>query len=302
MSTAATAGPTKTLASRPARAHRISIAILGALVVVFAVLFALRGIHYYPLSGAARVASPLHRELKPSGATGRLLGVFGTGLFLLIYLYAVRKRWPWLAKRGKTKNWLDYHILLGLTVPVVITFHSAFKLQGIAGLAYWIMMAVVVSGIVGRYFYGRIPRKLDQAEMSYEEIEGMRAELAAQLGAQKMFPEEALRPLFALPPIDEVQAMPILRALFLIVKLDLRRPYVMWQLRRRVGDQAANHAELNRALELVKKQAALSKDVLFLSKMQQLFHLWHVVHRPFSYTLAAMALLHIAVVLFLGYY
>jgi len=31
-----------------------------------------------------------------------------------MYLYPLRKKWKWLSKKGKTKNWLDYHVLMGL--------------------------------------------------------------------------------------------------------------------------------------------------------------------------------------------
>jgi hypothetical protein len=32
------------------------------------------------------------------------------------------------------------------------------------------------------------------------------------------------------------------------------------------------------------------------------FHLWHVVHRPFSYTFALLAVIHIALVVMMGYF
>jgi hypothetical protein len=59
---------------------------------------------------------------------------------------------------------------------------------------------------------------------------------------------------------------------------------------------------VSRALTAIRKQAALSKDALFLGKVQQMFKLWHVVHRPFSYSLAIMATLHIMAIMFLGYF
>ena len=59
---------------------------------------------------------------------------------------------------------------------------------------------------------------------------------------------------------------------------------------------------MSQALAAIRKQAALSKDALFLGKVQQMFRLWHVIHRPFSYSLAIMATLHILVVVFLGYF
>jgi hypothetical protein len=31
------------------------------------------------------------------------------------------------------------------------------------------------------------------------------------------------------------------------------------------------------------------------------FHLWHVIHRPFSYSFALLAVIHIAVVTMMGY-
>jgi hypothetical protein len=31
------------------------------------------------------------------------------------------------------------------------------------------------------------------------------------------------------------------------------------------------------------------------------FHLWHVIHRPFSYSFAILSILHVTVVLLLGY-
>jgi hypothetical protein len=45
----------------------------------------------------------------------------------------------------------------------------------------------------------------------------------------------------------------------------------------------------------------IRQAVLFLSKIRQLFHLWHVVHRPFSYALVVLAVLHVFVVIFLGF-
>jgi hypothetical protein len=52
---------------------------------------------------------------------------------------------------------------------------------------------------------------------------------------------------------------------------------------------------------VARKQAKLSKRILFLSRTGQVFKLWHVVHRPFSYAFAVLALLHIGLALYMGY-
>jgi len=284
------------------RRHRLWIMLGAAAGIVTAITLCVNGLSYYILSADARFASPKHAALKPSGTIGNALGIVGGVLLMLMYLYPLRKKWKWLSKKGKTKNWLDYHILMGLAGPVLITFHSSFKLRGVAGFAYWSMIAVVASGIVGRYLYNRIPRKLDAVEMSVDEAEQLCANLARQIRAQNVLTEEELDPLLALPSLDEVRAMPLGKALVVIVALDVRRTWTIWRLRWKVGAHVAGHADVSRALTAIRKQAALSKDALFLAKVRQMFRLWHVIHRPFSYSLAIMATLHIMAVVFLGYF
>ena len=96
--------------------------------------------------------------------------------------------------------------------------------------------------------------------------------------------------------------MPLGKALVVIVALDVRRAWTIWRLRWKVGAHVAGHADVKGALTAIRKQAALSKDALFLGKVRQMFRLWHVIHRPFSYSLAIMATLHIMAVVFLGYF
>ncbi len=301
MSTISRALPGASEAAK-AKRHGIWIALCALAGIGLAVTLAIHGAGYYILPAKGRLISPLHPQLKPSGTLGHPIGIFGGVLLGLMFLYPLRKRWKWLSKRGKTKNWLDYHILMGLTAPVVITFHSALKLQGIAGAAYWVMMAVVASGIVGRYLYRRIPRKLGAVEMSLEEIQEQCAALTRDLQAQTLLTESDLRPLLALPSIEEVRGMPLLKALVVMIRLDLRRALLFPRLRWKTRSASAARGDLRRVLRAAKRQASLSKDALFLSRIQRLFHLWHVIHRPFSYSLVVFGLLHIVVVMYLGYY
>src|ERR1019366_6159983 len=168
------------------RRHRLWIQLGIAAGTLATIALCVYGLSYYILPADARPLSPRHDALKPSGRIGNALGIVGGVLFLLMYLYPLRKRWRWLSMKGKTKNWLDYHILMGLVGPVLITFHSSFKLSGVAGCAYWCMIAVVLSGIVGRYLYGRIPRKLGAVEMSVDEAERLCADLKQQIRAQSV--------------------------------------------------------------------------------------------------------------------
>jgi hypothetical protein len=295
------------------RRHRAWLALgAGATVVLIVVLF-LYGMDYYLTDQAHRPFSPKHAQLKPSGTVGLRLGNLGLVMFFLIYLYPLRKRWFWLGTKGQTRHWLDYHVLFGIAAPLIITFHSAFKTHGFAGMAYWVMIALALSGIVGRYFYAQIPRRLGEAEMSLNELAEVNLRLRERLDSQRLFPPHLVDSLFRMPAAEEVRNMPLGRALFWMVWLDLSRPAAAWKLRRWAqrwlrGRQPAGEIipsrcrELREAVSALSRGAALAKRALFLSRAQRVFSLWHAVHRPFSISLALLVVIHVTLVLLLGFY
>jgi hypothetical protein len=295
------------------RAHRIRLVCGYVLAIAVIVGLAVYGFDYYTLGSADRPFSPKHHLLRPSGAIGIKLGFMGLTMFLAIFVYPLRKKWPWLSRQGSSKHWLDIHVLLGLTAPFIIALHSAFKFRGFAGMAFWIMVAVSLSGVIGRYLYAQIPRRLNSAEMSAKELQDVQAGLAEQLKQQRLLPEEDLRLLLRLPSPERVQEMSIVFALGYMMVLDVGRAFRIAKLRRRAlalserfttlgGFLRTRHASLERAVSTARAEAATAKRILFLSRSQQVFHLWHVVHKPFSYSFALLAIIHIVVVMMMGFF
>jgi hypothetical protein len=293
-------------------AHRTRLRTAAATAVVTLVALAVYGWDYYLLGAAERPFSPKHELLKPSGTIGIKLGIAGLALFLMIFLYPLRKRIKWLGRIGSAKHWLDFHIIAGLTAPVLIAFHASFKFRGIAGIAFWIMLAVAISGVIGRYIYAQIPHSLSSAELSLKELAEIEEDLSRDLSAQSLLSARDFVPLLLVPAPAQVQEMPLYRAILQMIVLDVRRPFHVARLRIRVlgwggvlpyfgGLMPTPHQELERAVGLARTKARLSKRIAFLSRSQQVFHLWHVIHRPFSYSLAALAFLHIVVVISLGF-
>ena len=291
--------------------RRVSAGYILFATLILALL--VHGFDYYKLGSADRPFSPKHAALRPSGAIGVKLGILGFAMFLIIFLYPLRKRWKWLGQQGTSKHWLDFHVMLGISAPFVIAFHASFKFAGFAGIAFWIMVSVSLSGIVGRYLYGQIPRSLNAAELSRKEIQEIHEQLAQQLGSQKLLPASDLRSLLYLPSQDRVDRWPALFALLYMLALDAARPLRIARLRRRAlgfgeivttlgGLMPTRHIDLEKAIATAREDAALSKRILFLSRTQQVFNLWHVVHKPFSYSFAVLALIHVVVVMMMGYF
>jgi hypothetical protein len=313
MASSAASRPFPALPSTAEHRHRMYVWAAALVAVVSLTAIAIYGYPYYRLDLAARARSPYHAALRPSGYIGLRLGMLGAVMFCVLFLYALRKRWTWLGKLGKTKHWLNFHVVIGFSAPVLITFHSSFKFGGLAGVAYWIMIAVALSGIVGRYLYALIPRNVAAAELSIQELEMLRAELAAELQSQRLFSWDDLMPLFRLPSREEAAGMPLLRALAAIVSLDIARPLRVARLRWRAltwGERAwtlagllkSSHPELEEIVMCARRQSSLSARLLFLERTQSIFHLWHVVHKPFSYSFAVLVLVHIGVAILLGYF
>ena len=309
MSTKATFG-TLAPAADPERAHRLRLAAAWAVAIAFTLMIAAYGFDYYTLDSVNRPLSPKNALLRPSGPIGIKLGMLGTAMFFLIYLYYFRKRW--FAAIGKTKHWLDFHIVLGITAPIIIAFHAAFKFRGIAGMAFWIMVAVALSGIVGRYLYAQIPRRLNAAEYTWQELQDEQLAISQQLAKQRMFSPGELTAAFHVPDVEMVKHKSAVGALLWMFMLDLARPFRVASLRRKAlgfgacivslgGLLPTSNAELEQIVRAARKQASLSKRMVFLSRAQQVFQLWHVVHRPFSYAFVVLAVLHIATVMLFGY-
>ncbi len=293
--------------------HHARLYVSWFVMVILMVAVAYFGTPYYRLGLAERAYSPLRTVFRPSGSVGLRLGIFGLGLFLLLFLYPIRKRWPWLGRIGKTRHWLDFHVLLGITAPIIITLHSSFKLGGLAGVAYWIMIAVALSGFIGRYLFAQIPRSLSTAELSFKEMQTVSAQLAEQLERQAVLRPEEVAPLLKLPAPEEVERLSILAALWMMARLDIARPFQVSRLRRRSlsslgivltlgGLLPSRHRDLEATIKAIRNQSWLSAKMLFLKRIHEVFHLWHVVHRPFSYSFAVLVVAHIAVAMMLGYY
>jgi hypothetical protein len=295
------------------RGHRVRLYFLYAFAVASNLAIFFYGFDYYKLSSIDRPFSPKHHMLRPSGPIGLYLGFVGVALFAGIFLYPIRKHWAWLGTKGSTRHWLDIHVLMGLTAPFIVAFHSTLKFKGIAGMAFWIMFAVSTSGVVGRYLYAQIPRKVTTAELSMKELQELQESLVQQLAAQHVLPQADLRALLRMPDANRVSRLPIVVALVYMMILDVIRVFRVARPRRHAlsigesfktlaGFLPTQNRELEKAIHAAAEEAALSKRVLFLSRSQKVFHLWHVVHKPFSYAFAVLAMIHIGLQFFLGYF
>ncbi len=279
------------------------------LVIVLAVLtgavvlaFMSRTGRYYLLPLWERPDSPLHSLLRPSGELGHPLGWAGAAMILVgVMLYSSRKRIPLLQRRGPMRTWLNVHIYLCLTGPVIITFHTALKLHGVAVYSYWSMMIVAGSGIVGRWLYQQFPRTTRDKEMSLEEMRTDQAEARERLETEFRLPARALAEVDA---FAERSVRAIGHGVLALPRLlvdDVARPFRLAALRRRLlAQRHLPRSEAHALLALLRRRVAAERRIAFLATFRRFFTYWHVTHLVFFVAMIAMLVLHVASVLFFG--
>ena len=279
--------------------HVLVIAGLFCGAVALVLLEVFGGWEYYRAPLTTRGYLPAHALLRPSGAVGLTLGAGGVVAMLCTIPYAVRKRWKRLTTLGALKNWLEMHIFFGVVGPVLITFHTSFKFNGLISVGYWLMMTVWVSGFVGRYLYVRIPKTIRGVELSRRDVEARLDELREQLRSASMA-DAAQRHMNAFDAsidVDRPRARGVMDLFFGEAVERLR----LFVLARRLRAAGVNADTLRDCIALAAERSTLSRRAAHLQRTHRLFEAWHVFHRPLVSAMFLIVGIHVAVALYLGY-
>jgi len=271
------------------------------LVVVFSFsYFLVDGYSYYRLPIEDRFYHDQHQLLKSSGVVGHGLGIIGS-LFIVIgvSMYMVRKRVRRFARIGVLKYWLEVHIFLCSLGPVLILFHTAFRFGGIVSVSFWCMVAVVISGVIGRYIYLQIPHTIEGREMSLTELETKKGEFS-----QLLLEKYQLNPLLADQILQTTKSRPDRNRGNTLSRFLKKFSFEYRRLRQIKMQLRMNHlsGEARKGLlSLIRYEISLNRKIDRLVTMQNLFRYWHVAHLPFALVMLLIMLVHIGVALAFGY-
>ena len=252
--------------------HRLYLSFYVIVVLAAFIVLGLIGMSYYNLPLEERYFHPDYALLKPSGLLGHGLGIVGTMLILIgVFSYMARKRIKTFSRFGVLKYWLEFHIFLCALGPVLILYHTSFKFGGIVSVSFWSLVAVVASGIIGRFVYLQIPRTIEGRELSLQEVQEMKNELGLELKTKYDID---------ISEIKEGQSSEI--------ESQLRAKNLSGKDYRKVK-------------QLINSQKSLVKRIERLDMMQNIFKYWHVAHLPFALIMLIVMIIHVAVVLTFGY-
>ncbi len=102
-------------------------------------------------------------------SVGRYLGILGTILILLTFLYSLRKKG--MVTEYKPKQMLKLHEVLGWIGGVLIVVHSGIHFNAfLPWVATFALLVVVASGHVGKYLLKTVREQLKSKEKELKEL------------------------------------------------------------------------------------------------------------------------------------
>ncbi len=280
-------------------AHRIYLTTLASIVVFTTVFLSYKGYSYYTTPMEERFYHPDHTNFKAGGLYGHGLGIVGTFLILIgVVMYLIRKRYKFCARWGRLKYWLEFHIFLCTLGPVMILFHTAFKFGGIVSVAFWSMVAVVVSGVIGRYIYIQIPRSIEGRALSLGEIQSSKLNIGTVLGDSYHLDGNSRQSILS---AMEIRTTGSHNGLGGVLTATFENQRKLKNIRKILRQNKLSGRDTRKVTRLIKHEMVLNNRIERLQTMHKLFKYWHVAHMPFAIVMLVIVVLHVAVTLAFGY-
>ncbi|WP_108812505.1 hypothetical protein [Sphingorhabdus sp. Alg231-15] len=232
---------------------------------------------------------------------GYTLGTIGAGLILWLTMLGVRKR-AMTAGKWSLKAWTSAHIYLGLSLIVIGTLHTGFQFGwNIHTAAYAFMMIVIISGIVGIYFYATIPQSLsnNRDEMTETQmLENLRS-LDRQLheAAQPLSAEHAALVLQSLEQ-DPFGGGFLKRVSGKYPNCATRAAQADLRRERAYQPRMGGDDPLDKVDALLEKKEATLARVRRHLRLKALLQVWLFIHVPMTFALIASLSAHIISVFF----
>lgn len=246
---------------------------------------------------------------EPDSPLAYNLGLVGGIAMALLLLYPLRKRIRFMRFLLPLKYWFGAHMALGIFGPVLIMYHSNFQLHSKNGtIAFYSMMAVFLSGLVGRVIYRRIHMGLFGRKLTLEELKvrmGMNGENVHSRFHKLPKIENRLHSLEQRALAENVGGtVKLFRAM-------TSRPYSSWVRRRcladlrkaiRIAGKKKNWSHAERSRRYMGGKTFINSYVEAINKVAQfgvferMFSIWHIAHVPLIFLLLVTAIIHVIAV------
>jgi Fe-S-cluster-containing hydrogenase component 2 len=248
------------------------------------------------LSGLEPEIAVMKVHFRPGNELAVWFGYIGTSLMVIALLSPLGKKSRLMQKIGSSMAWFDWHLMGGTVGPLFIILHSAMKLDNWVSIAFWSMILVVLSGVVGRYLYTQVPDLLHGRELEELEHERSLAKLrASDPAAARPIDVELMEHRKRCTLIAEKRGL--FMAVMFTVLDDLRRPWRWLRLRLQLGRTNMPRKLRKELLHHATALYVLERRRILVPRAHSVLFQWKQVHVPFTFVMMAVSIIHIAVAL-----
>jgi len=285
---------------------------------------------YLRLPYIERPFHELHAHIKPGGLWGHGLGIIGSFMMIIMHTYSLRKRLKIFSGFGSLRKWLHFHIYLGVIGPLLVMVHTTGKINGLVSVSFWAMMLVFLSGFVGRFLYGAVPRRATGLAYSLEEaidisdniIQTLKLKLALISGASsaldslesrwdvKQYLNKYIKPIrhvknLQLKDENFIRGLrPLWGFSFQFIRsfanIKTKADYSIFTQSHKTKIVQYEHYR-NRIIKSIKRSASLKRKVKRWKSIQSRLHYWHIFHKPLSVLMYIVLAIHIYVAIKFGF-
>lgn len=241
---------------------------------------------------------------------GYSIGGLSALAIIYLMLFGVRKR-AYHSSSSTLHGWLAAHIWLGVALSLWVPLHSAFQFGlNLHSLAYYLMMATILSGIWGAINYRIVPLEtksnrgslslkalLKQYDQVGDEIEKIKSEYS--LGDSRNNPAqggELHKSLKGIVELDNHQIPSPWRAVFVAGKIEKRiNKEIAAHLLGKVENEHKSNA--NKLISLVDQRCDLINMMTEEIRVSTLLKVWLYLHVPLACACLVAVIAHILIVL-----
>lgn len=219
---------------------------------------------------------------------GYNIGIIGALMMLILLLYPLRKHMRFMRSWGPIRYWFQIHMMLGVTGPLLILFHSNFGMGSTnSNVALFSMLIVSGSGLLGRIFYTKIHDGLYGRKVELNELRELVADIKSHFSESDHFEN-------TLNKYEQVMLKnrQLLIAFLLMPFLHSYSFFIRKKLLRHIklGSKDQTHlADANRYFSVMTR---VSDFVVY----EKLFSLWHLLHIPLFIMLIISGIVHVIAV------
>jgi hypothetical protein len=243
----------------------------------------------------------------PGSDFGYALGLTG-GILMLRCWYPMKSAFA-ACREWDQQAMILFHMVCGVVGPLAIIYHSSFRVDSQNALvAMSAMILVAGSGIVGRFVYVRIHNGLSGQEWKLDDLEGDEESRSLNFNRDMHWAPDVVAALKLFR--DRTRDMPAGKRAAALAFISL--PVREWRVRNACRRALAGHLDrraserkwdvAKRALRqrqferIVREYTAAVVRRAQYGAYKRIFALWHVLHLPFVFLLAASAAYHVLAV------